>query len=253
MGVSSFRDHGSIVFSGPRCVQGASTRLPGRPASLSIRGFPLRWPIQPYRLTAEELRDLCARIAAAADGERRRIEGALHDGIQQDLIALSVHLQLARRLAATDPTAAPAVLDEVATQVREALDRVRALANEIYPSVLEAAGLPAALRGLASIAAIGVSVEAAGVARYPSELEAALYFFCRAVLESVAEAAQADARVAVRVEEDEHALRVTIDVGTVGFDLAGDRLGPPLDRIHVLGGDVVSEPGTSRVIVMLPL
>ena len=91
--------------------------------------------------------------------------------MQQDLIAVSVRLQLARRLAASDLPAALALLDEIEDDVRGALDRVRALANEIYPSVLEARGLPDALRGAASAAQVAAT-SSAGVGRYPAEVEA---------------------------------------------------------------------------------
>src|ERR1700733_4164229 len=95
---------------------------------------------------ADELRGARARLIKAADEERRTLERALHDGVQQDLIALSVRLQLARRLAATDRQAAFELLDEVAGDVREALERVRALAEAVYPSLLDARGLGEALR-----------------------------------------------------------------------------------------------------------
>ena len=95
--------------------------------------------------TADDLPAVRARLIAAADEASRRIERALHDGVQQDLVAVSVRLQIARRLAASDLAAALALLGEVEEDVRDALDRVRSLANEIYPSVLEARGLPDAL------------------------------------------------------------------------------------------------------------
>jgi signal transduction histidine kinase len=92
-----------------------------------------------------------ARLAAAALADRRRFERALHDGVQQDLIALSVGLQLLRERADVDEA-----VDELRTATRETLERVRALADEIYPSVLDAQGLVGAPR------------------RYPPEVEAAV-------------------------------------------------------------------------------
>lgn len=98
----------------------------------------------------EELRASRARLAAAAIADRRRFERALHDGVQQDLIALAVELQLlAERV--EDPA-----VEELRRGVHGALERVRALANELYPSVLDAQGLPEVSR------------------RYPTELEAAI-------------------------------------------------------------------------------
>jgi signal transduction histidine kinase len=120
-----------------------------------------------------------ARLAAAADAERCRIERALHDGVQQDLVALSVRVQLARQLAATDITDALQLLEEIVGDVHDALDRVRALSEQIYPSLLTSQGLPAALRALG----FGVRTDAEPVGRYPPELEAAVYFCCRELLD----------------------------------------------------------------------
>jgi signal transduction histidine kinase len=100
---------------------------------------------------SDQLRASRARLAAAALADRRRFERALHDGVQQDLIALSVGLQLLRERAEADEA-----IDELRAATREALERVRSLADEIYPSVLGAQGLAGTQR------------------RYPPEVEAAV-------------------------------------------------------------------------------
>src|SRR5438552_17138537 len=97
------------------------------------------------------------------DRERRRIEEALHDGVQQDLAATVVALELARELLESDPAAARSVLEELAAQVEGALDRVRELAGTVYPSILPARGLTDALRSL--------DVETANLERHPLELQ----------------------------------------------------------------------------------
>ena len=102
--------------------------------------------------------------------DRRTIERALHDGVQQDLIALAVRLQLARQLAGRDLSATLALLEEIGVDVREALGRVQALANQIYPAVRDARGLPDALRSAASAAGVAATVEAAGTGRYPPDV-----------------------------------------------------------------------------------
>ena len=94
---------------------------------------------------------------AEFDRERRRIEAALHDGVQQDLVAASVALQLALQLLESDPPAARTLLEELERQVVESLERVRDLAQEIYPSKLLTQ------------------------ARHPLEIEEAVYFACRAL------------------------------------------------------------------------
>src|SRR5258708_20313292 len=90
-----------------------------------------------------------ARLVAAADAERRTFERKLHDGVQQELVALVVNLQLARELCATDPNAAGVLLDQVGRDTRVALAGLRRRAAEIYPSLLEACGLFVARRSAA--------------------------------------------------------------------------------------------------------
>jgi signal transduction histidine kinase len=103
--------------------------------------------------------------------DRRRFERALHDGVQQDLIAIAVRLQLARQLLATDAAAAAGELEELEREVHSAIESVRALAADIYPPTLDARGLGEALRALPH-----VRVHAVG--RHSAELEAAVFFCC---------------------------------------------------------------------------
>ena len=144
---------------------------------------------------------------SAEDAELRRTERALHDGVQQDLVAVSVRLQLAQRLAETDLPAALSLLAEIEGEVRGALDRVRALANEIYPSVLDARGVTDALRGVGAAAGVTLTVDAAGTGRYPADIEAAVYFFCRAALS----AAVAGSRASIAIREGSGRLRVVVE------------------------------------------
>jgi signal transduction histidine kinase len=116
----------------------------------------------------EELRVSRARIAASAVSDRRRFERALHDGVQQDLIALSVGLQLMLELL-DDPAAARAQVEELGREVHSALDRVRSLAQEIYPSTLDAQGLRGASR------------------RYPPDVEAAIDLCSRTAAQTIRE------------------------------------------------------------------
>jgi hypothetical protein len=106
---------------------------------------------------AGELEGMLAPSFAAFDAERRRIEAALHDGVQQDLAATAVSIQLALQALDADPAGVRAVLEELEQQVEAALERVRTLAQEIYPSQLLAG------------------------TRYPLALEEAIYFSCRAL------------------------------------------------------------------------
>src|ERR687886_333789 len=131
--------------------------------------------------TEAQLRASRARILARADADRRDIERALHDGMQQDLVALAVKLQLVRQLPDSEHAATQQALDEIADDVREALARVQALSERIYPSVLDARGLAEALRGAA--AATGARIKAEELGRYSPEIERTVYFCCRETLE----------------------------------------------------------------------
>jgi len=165
------------------------------------------------------------------DLERRRIEGALHDGVQQDLAATVVALELARELLDSDPAAARGVLDELAVQVVDALERIRALAATIYPSVLPARGLTDALRSLA--------VETEGLERYPLEVEEAVYFSCRALRSGATEA---------RVWQDGNTLRVELD-GVSASE--SDALSHARERIATVGGQLDLSAG--RISAVVPL
>jgi Histidine kinase len=165
------------------------------------------------------------------DRERRRIEEALHDGVQQDLAATVVALELARELLDSDPAAARGVLEELAAQVEGALERVRALAGTVYPSILPARGLTDALRSL--------DVETADLERYPLEIEEAVYFSCRALRSRTTRA---------RVWSDGAALRLEL----VGFTASeGDELSHARERIAAVGGQLDLWAG--RVSAAVPL
>jgi signal transduction histidine kinase len=145
-----------------------------------------------------------ARLVADLIGERRRLERVLHDDVQQSLVALAVELQLA---AATAPPAAAARLDELRGRVHAALDAVRLVAESVYPPLLDANGLAAALPGIARRAGVRLYLDAAAAVRASPDAEAALLFACR----SAFEAAPAGARVAVSLRADGARLRVELE------------------------------------------
>jgi hypothetical protein len=192
---------------------------------------------------ASELQVLRSRLVSSALEERRRIERALHDGVQQDLIAISVRLQLVRELVANSPVEALASLDEVQRETRDALDRLRTLAGGIYPGILDARGLPDALRQAA--AGAGADVEAAGLGRYPADVEAAVFFLWRAVLDGLG----SDGKPVIRVWEEGEALHVEIAAGRE-LDLVDVS-----DLVEGARGvlAVESEPGGALVGAKFPL
>jgi glucose-6-phosphate-specific signal transduction histidine kinase len=165
------------------------------------------------------------------DRERRRIEAALHDGVQQDLAATVVAVELARELLDSDPAAARSLLDELAAQVEGALDRVRVLAGTVYPSILPARGLTDALRSL--------DVETADLERYQLEIEEAVYFSCSALRGRATRA---------RVWSDGGALRLELYGVTA---VKGDELSRARERIAAVGGQLDLSGG--RVSAAVPL
>ncbi len=124
----------------------------------------------------EDLRASRQRLVTAADQARRRIERNLHDGAQQQLVALRISLGLARQLVASSPKEAAELLAQTEDQAAEALQELRELAHGIYPPLLADLGLSAALEAQARKAALPVTIEAAGAGRYPPQIETAIYF-----------------------------------------------------------------------------
>jgi len=212
------------------------------------------------RRRAEELQASRARIVAAADAERRRIERNLHDGAQQRLVALAVKLRLARRLVDADPEQTRGMLDELREELKDAVEELRSLAHGIYPPLLMDQGLAAALGSAAQRATIPTRVEAGPIGRYPSELEAAAYFCCLEALQNAMKHAGPQATAVVGVWEEAGALRFTVRDDGTGFDPAARDGGTGFvnmrDRLGAIGGTlrVESSPGAGTSILgTLPL
>ena len=134
-----------------------------------------------------DLRASRQRLVKAKDEERRRLERNIHDGVQQQLVALQVQLRLARTMLDREPAKAGELLDTLGTRSAEALDELRDLARGIYPPLLADQGLAAALGAQAKKAAIPVTVDPDGIGRYAQEVEASVYF---CVLEALNNAAK---------------------------------------------------------------
>jgi signal transduction histidine kinase len=205
------------------------------------------------RLAAElrarlvELQASRARLVQTADTERRRIERNLHDGAQQQLVALKISLGLAHQLVTSLPEAAD-LLTQTEQQAAEALEDLRELARGIYPPLLADLGLRAALEAQARKAAVPVTIEAEGIGRYPQQIEAAVYFCVLEALQNTAKYAQASA-AQVNLCGDGQYLVFTVTDDGKGFDPASTPKGTGLqgiaDRLGALGGtiDIISAPG----------
>jgi signal transduction histidine kinase len=220
----------------------------------------LQASLDELRQKAEELQASRARIVAAADAERRRIERNLHDGAQQRLVALAVKLGLARRLVDADPEQTRGMLDELREELKDAVDELRNLAHGIYPPLLMDQGLAAALGSAAQRATLPTRVEAGPLGRYPSEVEAAAYFCCLEALQNAMKHAGPAATVLVRVWEEAGALRFAVTDDGAGFDPAAKATGTGFvnmrDRLGAIGGSlrVESSPGAgTSVLGVLPL
>jgi signal transduction histidine kinase len=211
------------------------------------------------RLTAElqervdELRESRQRLVSAQDAERRRIERDLHDGAQQQLVAVKVRLSLARSAAedAGNDEVADS-LGEVAGQLTEAIEALRELAHGIYPPRLAADGLLRALRSRASMTPFELEVEG-DVGRLTPEVEAAVYFCCLEAMQNTAKYASATC-VRVDLALEDGWLRFTVADDGVGFDPEAVGRGAGTtnmrDRIDALGGrlDITSRPGSGAVV-----
>jgi signal transduction histidine kinase len=196
----------------------------------------------------EELRASRQRLVAAQDEERRRLERNLHDGAQQNLVALKVKLGLAEAFAEKDPARAKELVGQLKADADEALETLRDLARGIYPPLLADKGLAAALESQARKATLPVEVVAGGIGRYPQDIEAAIYFCALEALQNVQKYAQATSAT-VRLGEAGGELRFEITDDGIGFDGATVRKGSGLtnmaDRLDALGGgvDIDSTPG----------
>ena len=196
----------------------------------------------------EVLRASRRRLVLAAAADRGRIERELHDGPLQRLVALAVELQQARSLATADPAAADALIGEIAIEVQETLDALRALAHRIHPPLLQAGGLRAALRTTAAMLGVPTHVQVPEGVTLPSELAGAVYFSCADALEHFSESA----KIAVTVRREEGA--VVFEIVAEGSHTADADLTPMRDRLEALGGrlTVEKEPGHTGITGRLP-
>jgi signal transduction histidine kinase len=200
-----------------------------------------------------ELRESRARILAAADEERRRIERDLHDGGQQRLVALRIRLELADEMMKQDPARAGSMLHRLGGDLDAALDELRSLAAGVYPSLLAARGLTDAIRTAALQSPLPTTVEVDGADRYPSEIETAAYFCCIEALQNVAKHAPEAKTVAIALSRNGD-LRFEVRDDGPGFtvdDAAGDGLVNMRDRIAAVGGElhITSNPGAGTTVV----
>ena len=208
------------------------------------------------------VRESRARIQAAADDERRRIERDLHDGAQQRLVALRIKLELAAERTSTGHGGGAeeaAALRRLGGDVEEALEEVRSLARGIYPAPLADRGLVEGLRAAALRNPLPTTVLAAGVRRHPREIESALYFCCLEALQNTAKHAHGATAVVIELR-DKASLRLEVRDDGAGFDpdavAGGVGFTSMRDRMAAVSGElaITSSPGRgTRVTATIPL
>jgi signal transduction histidine kinase len=233
------------------------------PDLVGAAGAAARLALENARLHAElkaqlaQVQESRARIVAAGDEQRRRIERDLHDGAQQRLVALALELRAAqKRLGGNLEPAAEAVLEEAVVELQRAASELRELAAGVHPAVLTEDGLEAALESLARRTPVPVALETALAQRLPPELEAAAYFVaCEALANAVKHAGATS--ISVRAAQENGSLTIEVsDDGVGGADIAGGTgLRGLADRVEAHGGRLRLESpfgGGTRVVGELP-
>ena len=229
----------------------------------------LRWPTQPF-VQPRDLRFASAAASGSKPGqaplppqahtpspfaaERRRLERDLHDGVQNELVALIAQLALAQQRAEITPAVAN-VLAGLEGRAQAALDSVRAVARGIYPALLADFGLRETLRAQARRATVNAIV-LGSASRGGEEAEEAVYFACSEALQNAAKHAGDDVEVTIRLHQNDEKLVVSVTDHGRGFDPAHTVEGAGLRNIRArlqdLGGTftIASRPGCGTGLIL---
>jgi signal transduction histidine kinase len=201
------------------------------------------------RARLAELRASRLRIVTAQDEQRRRIERDIHDGAQQQLLAIAGTLATAQSLAGQDEERERALVAQLKAETSGALETLRELARGIYPPLLADQGLPAAVRAQAGKAPVPVEVSTDGVGRYLAEIETAIYFCCVEALQNATRHAPGSA-VRISLADTGHGPEFEVTDSGPGFDPAAATNGSGLrnmsDRLAALGGSCQIDSSPSR-------
>jgi signal transduction histidine kinase len=201
-----------------------------------------------------EVRESRARIIAAADDERRRIERDLHDGAQQRLVALGIRLRIAEEAVGENPERDRERLHALGDELTKALEETRTLARGIYPQLLAERGLTEALQSAARQGPIDTVVVPSGIGRYSVEVESAIYFFCLEALQNALKHAAGATAVTIALTDRDCLLTAEVRDNGVGFDPKRTEPGAGLtnmkDRLGAVGGtlNVITPPGGGALV-----
>jgi PAS domain S-box-containing protein len=207
--------------------------------------------------TRSELIASRARIVAAGDEARRRLERNLHDATQQRLVALGLDLQAVRATLPAEQHEAKSELERIENETDTILEEVRELSRGLHPALLSQSGLGPALKALARNSPIKVELNASLDKRPPESIETAVYYVVSEALTNAAKHSQATA-ITITLAGGSKMLRATIeDDGVGGAEAsAGSGLIGLIDRVEALGGRLALDSplgkGT-KIAIELPL
>jgi signal transduction histidine kinase len=196
--------------------------------------------LEQLTLREQQLRTARQELVATQDLERRRLERDIHDGAQQQLVALAINLKVAKALGDTDPAQARQVLDEQLQAADDAIRTLRDLSSGLPPEALTSRGLAAALSEATAANPVPVHVDVAGVHRLPAAVEGALYFCALEAVQNATKHAGATAiYVRLRFGRADGGVTLTVEDDGTGIGSVvrpGSGLANMRERIASVGG-----------------
>jgi signal transduction histidine kinase len=205
-----------------------------------------------WKRSLSELADSRARLASAAERERRKLERDLHDGAQQRLVAATINLTLADE--ATDEKDVHERIADARTEVEQALSELREIAHGIYPTALARSGLGRAFHWLAGRYPGKLVVTEATAGRFSPEIELAIYYCGLEAVQNASKHAGPEAHISIRLYIEADQLHLEVSDNGAGFDVTrvrdGDGLQNMRDCLGAVAGrlEVISEPGEGTLV-----
>ena len=206
--------------------------------------------------TRAELLASRARIVAAGDEARKRIERNLHDGIQQRLIALALDIQTLRTRDSGDGSPQRQGLEQLERDLEAVLEEMRTISQGLHPALLARHGLRPPLQALARRSPVPVELHVSGP-RSPEPIEVATYYVVSEAITNAIKHSHASV-ITIEIESTATSLRATVEDDGIGGAVIGNGTGLSglIDRIDALGGTLELGTGTAggtRIEIELPL
>ena len=199
-----------------------------------------------------ELEGSRARIVRAADDERRKFERNLHDSVQQQLISIKLRLEMEAEEGGSSAASRERLL-ALAQSLDAALEEVREIAHGLYPPLLTASGLAAALNHVREHTAYALQIDANGVGRYPQQIESAVYYCCLEAVQNATKHGGRGVHVSIALAEEDGRLTFRVVDDGPGFsvdEVRGFGLQNMEDRLGALGGrlTISTTPGRGTTL-----